>query len=122
MYDHSSLFEEADTEIKTIADAIKIAFGIDIAFGINYKLVKAKEDGNGSNGVGAVGVNNNGGPSGERGGGNDAKRGELLPEGDGKADGGRRDQGELSRQIRLWINMNMRKNVVFVKIFGMRCT
>ena len=110
------MFEEADTEEKTIADAIKIAFGID------YKPVKAKEDGNGSNGVGAVGVNNNGGPSGERGSGNDAKGGELLPEGDGKADGGRRDQGELSRQIRLWIVMNMRKSVAFVKIFGMRCT
>lgn len=41
-----------------------------------------------------MGVNNNGGPSGERGSGNDAKGGELLPEGDGKADGGRGDQGD----------------------------
>ena len=40
-----------------------------------------------------MGVNNNGGPSGERGGGNDAKGGKLLPEGDGKADGGRGNQG-----------------------------
>lgn len=87
MYDHASLFEEADTEIKTIADATKIAFGID------YKPVKAKEDGNGSNGVGAVGVDDNGSSSGERSGGNDAKGGELLPEGDGKADGGRGNQG-----------------------------
>lgn len=43
-----------------------------------------------------MGVDNNGGPSGERGGGNDAKGGELLPEGDGKADGGRGNQGDSS--------------------------
>ena len=90
MYDHASLFEEADTEEKTITDAIKIAFGID------YKPVKAKEDGNGSNGVGAVGVDNNGGPSGERGSGNDAEGRKLVSQGDGKADGGRRDQGDGS--------------------------